>query len=32
MALAQEQGFKIETHAMSTLMDVEEMVPIDQLA
>lgn len=31
MAVAQEQGYKIETHAMSTLMDVSEMVPIDQV-
>ena len=30
-AVAQEQGFKMENHAMSTLMDVAEMVPIDEL-
>ena len=31
MAVAQEQGFKIETQAMSFLMDVKDMVPIDQV-
>jgi len=31
MAVAQEQGFRIDTHAMSSLMDVGDMVPIDQL-
>lgn len=31
MAVAQEQGFKIETHAMSALLDIKEMVPIDQI-
>lgn len=30
-AVVQEQGFKMDTHAMSTLMDVNEMVPIDKL-
>lgn len=30
-AVVQEQGFKMDTHAMSTLIDVNEMVPIDQL-
>ncbi|MDF1557090.1 MAG: DUF128 domain-containing protein [ANME-2 cluster archaeon] len=30
-AVAQEQGFKIEAHAMCTLMDIEEMTPITQL-
>jgi repressor of nif and glnA expression len=29
MAVAQEQGYNIETHAMSTLMDVKEMAPIE---
>lgn len=31
MAVAQEQGFRIDTHAMSSLMEVEDMIPIDQL-
>ncbi|MBA1340733.1 MAG: Global nitrogen regulator NrpRII [ANME-2 cluster archaeon] len=31
MAVAQEQGFRIDTHAMSSLMDVGDMVPIDRL-
>ena len=31
MAVAQEQGFRIDTHAMSSLMEVSDMVPIDQL-
>jgi repressor of nif and glnA expression len=31
MAVAQEQGFRIDTHAMSSLMDVGDMVHIDQL-
>ncbi len=31
MAVAQEQGFDINTHAMSSLMEVGDMVPIDQL-
>jgi repressor of nif and glnA expression len=30
-AVVQEQGFKMDTHAMSTLIDVNEMVHIDQL-
>jgi repressor of nif and glnA expression len=31
MAVAQEQGFNVDTHAMSSLMAVDEMVPIDRL-
>lgn len=31
MAVAQEQGFIIGTHAMSTLMNIKEMAPIDQI-
>ena len=31
MAVAQEQGYNIETHAMSTLMDIKEMTPIDKI-
>lgn len=31
MAVAQEQGFIIDTHAMSTLMNIKEMAPIDQI-
>ncbi len=31
MAVVQEQGYLIDTHAMSTIMDVKDMVPIDQV-
>lgn len=31
MAVAQEQGFRIDTHAMSSLMEVSDMIPIDRL-
>lgn len=31
MAVAQEQGFNMEIHAMSTLMEMQEMVPIDRI-
>lgn len=31
MAVAQEQGFDIDTHAMSSIMNVRDMVPIDQV-
>ncbi len=31
MAVAQEQGFNVNTHAMSSLMEVDDMTPIDRL-
>jgi repressor of nif and glnA expression len=31
MAVVQEQGFVIDTHAMSTLIDIGDMIPIDQI-